>query len=376
VDSERANLTPVRAKAWQLILKGTRRPSSEDFDDRWIWAMRNIRQGETGHDSRQRVRKVLQPQLTVTNAYSRHRGEGVDEGSETLGQLLRIDFASANDPPPSEILQAWPERLEQELALFRVLERALVEALEEASEVGFLEGWDRASGDVPSVARHAQNAHHRGFYPITRTVADLWDRISLRDRELARTLVNAWSSSQYLLVRRLHLYAQCSETTFTPQEAFSALETLDDGMFWDSNAQVEIMRLATKRWQEFRESDRQLFESRVRLGISRHLFPADAFEDEERWISVRDSSVMKRLARIKSMGGPLSPESLAVLDEIAGRHPKWVASAGDRDDFAIWHQSRQGPDGHPERLAHLADDVLAGIMQRFDTRPAQGADFA
>jgi hypothetical protein len=48
--------------------------------------------------------------------------------------------------------------VDQEVALFRVLERALIEALEEAKDVGYLDGWDRADGDVPSVASHPQNA--------------------------------------------------------------------------------------------------------------------------------------------------------------------------------------------------------------------------
>ena len=66
---------------------------------------------------------------------------------------------------PDEILEAWPRVIDQEVALFHALERTLIDALEEASDAGFLEP-DRASWDIPSVAPHAQNAHHSGLLPL------------------------------------------------------------------------------------------------------------------------------------------------------------------------------------------------------------------
>jgi hypothetical protein len=192
-------------------------------------------------------------------------------------------------------LRIWPRVIDQEVALFRVLERALADALEEARDVGYLEKPDRASWDVPSIADHPQNAHRSGFYPITRALADLWQRIAAQDRERARTLAVRWRELPFLLAQRLYLYALSSQGISTAREAASAVLTLSDEHFWLSGAQVEIMRLLTGRWSEFSKEDREAIEARLAAGIPRELFPADAVQDQERWESIWDAAVLKRL---------------------------------------------------------------------------------
>src|SRR6185312_10526744 len=92
---------------------------------------------------------------------------------EALHDLLRLEFDPAEHPTAADILGAWPQDIEHEGAL----------------DLGLLDGWDRSSYDVPSVAAHPQNAHRHGFYPITRALADLWSRIAARDPARARALV-------------------------------------------------------------------------------------------------------------------------------------------------------------------------------------------
>ena len=153
---------------------------------------------------------------------------------------------------------------------------------------------------------------------------DLWGRIAGRERDKARALMSGCLNSPYVLTRRLYLFAMCSEGTFAPQEAWAALQSLDDETFWIGSAQVEIMRLATKRWQQFGPEDRQAFETRIRQGLPRALFPEDAFENEEDWNSVSDFAAMKRLARLQLACGSLTPQSQALLDQIRSRHPRWT----------------------------------------------------
>jgi hypothetical protein len=78
---------------------------------------------------------MLQPQLKIEQTW-RLNATLEPKGEEKLNDLLRIEFVSTNHPPAEEILRAWPENVDQEVSLFRVLERALVEALEEARDVG------------------------------------------------------------------------------------------------------------------------------------------------------------------------------------------------------------------------------------------------
>jgi hypothetical protein len=277
---------------------------------------------------------------------------------------LRVDFEPTEGANIGVILEVWPENLGQEVPLFRVLERALIETLEEAQDVGYLDGRDRPCLDVPSVADHNQNKYRRGFYPITRLIADLWCRIALRDRDKALSLVSDLERSPYLLLRRIFLFAARDETTFTAGKAWEALRVLEDEIFWGHDAQVEIMRLATGRWKEFTAAERDAFEARIRRGPPRKLYGPDTFQDDEHWNSVTDSATYKRLTRLQESGGPISSDSQAALGEIAIRHPTWMPGGGDRDDFGVWHESGWGPRGRPEDLAEVADDALVSEAMR------------
>jgi hypothetical protein len=364
VERERPTLTSVRLKAWQLMLAGKRpRPASYP-DDNWYLAARNVKKGEAGFEARRLVVKILQPRLEVAKAFRWGEEAATQDVLESLQQLLRLNFQSAEHPPPEDILAAWPKATDQELALFRSLDRSLRDAMEEAADAGFLDGFDRASYDVPSVARHTQNAYHHGFYPITRALADLWHRIVGRDRQSARILGLAWVDSHFLLIKRLWLFTLAHDV-FTPGEAAASVLKLDDHAFWDSSARVEIMRILAGRWMEFDPPDRSALEARLRQGLPRNLFPPDAFESEYEWCSMCDSSIFRRLKRIGAAGGALTPESHMLLSEISARHPKWKASAGDRDDFHSWHEgARWGPAGHPDVLSEIADDSLVKEAMR------------
>ena len=187
---------------------------------------------------------------------------------------------------------------------------------------------------------------------------------ALKDPNNARALVAGWEGSPFVLIRRMYLFAVASETVFPAREAWSALEALDDELFWGGAAQVEIMRLATGRWQDFESAEREKFEARVRSGLPRELFSPEAFPVEEDWTVAKDAAAYKRLARLQAVGWPVSAASQATLGEILGRHPKWTLGPSDREDFAVWHESRSGPDGQPELLAGVKDEALVSEAMR------------
>ena len=217
---------------------------------------------------------------------------------------------------------------------------------------------------MPSIADHPQNAHRTGFFPIVRTIADLWSRIAAKDPNKARALVKGWEGSPNLLLRRLYLFALAAEAVFTAEDASSALVAIDDEMFWGGGAQVEIMRLATARWQDFGAAEREKLEARIRSGLPRELFPPKALTDEVDWAMAKDNAAFKRLTRLKAVGWPLSAASQAALDEIVTRRPKWTPSPGDRDDFSVWHESSSGPNGQPELLTGVKDEALVSEAMR------------
>jgi hypothetical protein len=219
MEHEQPNLTPARLRAWHLILSDKRKPRLEGFDDRWFRALKRIKNGDITHEVRSVIAELLRPQLKVSKPVLWWRVVKHEEPPETVRSLIDIDFKSAEYPPTKDILNAWPQEVSQGIALFRVVERQLIDALEEASDVGFLDDGDGASRDVPSVARHQQNEYSSGFYPITRVLADLWERVATKDHETARALVTTWAASPYFLLRRLHLFALCQPETRCTQRA-------------------------------------------------------------------------------------------------------------------------------------------------------------
>jgi hypothetical protein len=363
VEREQATLTTVRAKAWRLLLATKRPKDVVGLDDSWYVAANKIRRGEIDFEALRLVRRILRPQLIVEKPVL-WRAEATDQTApEALHDLLSIDFNPAEHPPASEILKAWPHVATQEIALFRTLERAMFEAFEEAKDVGLFESRDTTSWDVPSVAVHQQNAHRRGFYPITRALADLWHRFAAQDANQARALVQPWIGSPFLLARRLALFA-FENAAFSPEEAAATISKLDDETFWSSDAQVEVMRLLVGRWAQFGDVDRFAIEARLRQGVPRTSFRIDALENAEEWNTIWEASVYRRLKRIEQTGRALTEASQALLAEICARRPTWQPSSGDRDDFQAWHEWRWGPDGKPELLANITDDKLVQEAMR------------
>ena len=238
-----------------------------------------------------------------------------------------------------------------------------MDSLEEAKDLGLFQGWDRTSHDVPSVAAHRQNAYRHGHYPITRALADLWQRIAARNPDRARQFVGSWAAAPFLLTKRLALFAY-EHALFTPQEAGTVVRRLDDRTFWESGIRVELMRLLAARWEQFVPADREALEARLRAGEPRNLYPPNAFDTDDEWRSVVDSAVYRCLHRIANAGHSLTPESERVLREVAARHPTWKPSPGDRDDFHFWSESSTGPDGEPAVLATVADERLVKEAMR------------
>lgn len=360
--TEQASISPLQARAWRLMLTAKRPTHVDSIDDSWFQTAPAIKRGQADFGSRRLISRILRPRLAISKIIPLQDDAAEADPPEKLGDLLRLEFNPAEHPSAADILAVWPKEIEHELALFRTLERALLDALEEAEDLGFLADWDRTSYDVPSVAPHAQNAIRDGFYPITRVVADLWTRIATRDPARARSLARAWNDAPYLLLKRLALFAR-EHSAFSPADAASLVNNLEETVFW-GNARVEIMRLLVSRWSQFSDVDRLAVESRIRAGEPRHLHASDAFDSEDEWQSILDDSIYRRLKRIEVAGGTLTGESQRIVAAIAARHPTWKPGPADRDDFHFWHEIRSGPDGQPGLLANITDDRLVQEAMR------------
>src|SRR5262249_10950443 len=141
-------------------------------------AARRVKGGEVNHATRMLITEAVKPSLSVRRPIALPGISGATDHPERIDRLLWIEFATPDYTPIAEVLAAWPQEVQHEAALIRTLSRTLVDVLEEAADVGFFTGHDRASDDVPSVAEHPQNEYHTGFLPIIRFLAQLWTRLA------------------------------------------------------------------------------------------------------------------------------------------------------------------------------------------------------
>ncbi len=362
LERERDVLTPVRRAAWEVLLTVNAKSAESELGMAWYRIRPRIREGLANYEARRLITSLVRPRLTVSKRLSLRASAG-EETPESLHSLLWIDFKSSEQSSIDEVLEVWPRDGAKELQLLKSLERALLEALDQASDLEFLSGWDRADHDVPSVARHPQNEYRSGFYPIIRLMADVWERLAEDDVSSALRCARSWAKSPFNLIKRLALFS-AGHPKFPAGEAADLIANLDDHRFWISGAQVEIMRTLLAKWDDIPELTRVAIEDRIAGGIPRSLFQEAAIDNEDDWASIHDSSVNRRLTRLRDAGKPLQESSKAALAGISLRHPKWKPGGGDRDDFHSWMESRSGPDGHPELLKGIADDGLVQEAMR------------
>lgn len=360
LDRKGEEVSPARRQAWRLLLD--RRTSAPHAlgDGGWHEWEPLIRNGATGFQARELIASILVPRVKVRRPiYFERDGE---QPPETLHRLLTVELEPAEHPRASEILKSWPDTREASKSLFEELDRNLEQALMRAEELGQTGDWDSPSRDVPSIARHPQNRNHYGFRPIVQSITELWLRMTRHEGALAKAAVEHWARSRFILSRRMFLFA-VKEPLWTTSEAARIILDLEDHIFWDSEAQVEIMRLLVARWAEFDVDDRQALEARLRTGVPAELYAGNNVREAKEWSSIVDHSIYRRLTRIRAAGGLLSDASLALLEAIGERHPRWAPSPDDQDDFSAWQTERIGFDGHPDLLAQVEDAQL--VQQAF-----------
>ncbi len=349
-----AQIAPLLRKAWRALLyHQADAPDRGRWDHTWFGVQNRIRRGEIDHEIVTVVVDEVRPRPRFMKPFRLREEDCSGQEPARLSSLMWVDYREPKNTWPSDILAAWPQETEAEVTLLRALTRALADALTEARDLDFIEGFDRASSDVPSVSSHSQNNHRSGFMPIVRLMADLWDRLATRSPEDARRIVARWRDEGFLLFQRLALHALCQPDCFHVSEVTESILALDDRTFWFSDAQREITRLITERSSDFDGDAWQDVEARLSVGPSRSLFPDNAFDDDSEWQSLLDHSRYRRLKRVEASGIALGQEVQQLLTEIEGRHPKWRPGSGDRDDFNSWSEMRHGPQGDPKHFVDI-----------------------
>ena len=353
-------LPDALVKAWRLILEDveSRRAGWPiDLDQ----AMRLLSQGDLSLRVRRAIVSGLRPRAEPSPPWGRPLPKRDPAAELRLRDVIHVKFGPSQVSGLDELAVKLP--VNRRCKMITSLLSALDDSLEDAVEYEFVsQGWDGASFGVKSVAVHHQNRISDGFYPIVRAIIDVWERVANENQAKARALANPWRDSDFLLHQRMWVHT-LSTVAYTATDFAEAVLSISDRVFWEDQARPEVMRLLTKRWSELVGEARLSVERRIAAGPRGQLFLTAEEDQKQAYV---DHEVFRRLERIKSSGHELGPTGTEVLRAIRLRHPEWVASAGDRDDFGTWISDvmSYGPQGDINLLADVSPNEL--VSQAFE----------
>ncbi len=351
-------LPPLLMKCWRLIVRYMRTVKRGALRDEWFDIAPRIKRGERSTELLERLAEVLRPKLRVGKRISWYEDESRGD-PERPTDLISLDYEIEEHISEVEVLAALPESAPPEVdeKLLRLLTHALSAALEDATETGVESnlGYSLSDSDVPSVAKHPQNAHRAGFLPIVRVAADLWTRLPRKDIQRALDFVELWRASPFRLVRRLAVFA-AADTAVPADIAARILLTLPAGEIFLTGSSVEVYRLLDARWRHFAAVSQQAIERRIVEGP-----PADWFrEDGARAV---DRCRFDLLGHLQRNGFRLGADTEVMLEGIRKRWPEWGVRPKERAGFHTWHTSSSGIVGDPGKFGGVPDEQLVSVAQ-------------
>jgi hypothetical protein len=353
-------LSPLLIKCWQLIIRQMKTSRHGVLDHDWYDVAPRLRRGDVSVDSFSRVAEALKPKLILDKLT--FFDDEDDSKPQRPSDLMSISYDVDDGLTGNEVLEAWPQSApaEADARLVAVLYTALKTALDDATDVGVegTEAYSLTDYTIPSVARHEQNNHRSGFYPIVRVIADLWERLATKSPSRAREFFADWSNSQFRLIRRLALFA-AANPVISPNAAAGTLMTLPQSELFLTGSTVEVHRLIRERWSSFSADDQAALLVRFMAGP-----PPDWFKE--------GTDIDERLARNRfDLLGEMERDSLqltseasSLLADIRRRWPHWELRPPAQAGFHIWMGSGETTVENPATLDGVSDEEIVAAAEQ------------
>jgi hypothetical protein len=362
------HLSPLLIQSWRLILRHMRTAPRRGLQSAWFDIAPRIKRGELSPEVMERFADALRPKLKIGKRLSFYDEEN-PKAPERPSDLMAIDYEVEDGLTEDEVFSVWPDSATAEiegrflLALTNALSAAVAEAIEAGVESN--RGYGLSDTDVPSVAKHGQNAYRSGFFAIVRVIAELWTRLVRKDATLAIPLVRLWQESAFRLVRRLALFA-AADPAVPAALAADVLISLPQGELFLPNSSVDVFRLIRARWKDFAPDKQEIIERRIAEGP-----PADWFRDGSEKERMIDRSRFDLLGDMQRSGIQLGAHAQCVLDEVHARWPNWQLRPAEQAGFHIWSEGASAIVGDPAKLGDVEDEQLIPAAKK----AADEADF-
>ena len=353
LNDQARDLPELLVKCWRLLIQVMQDPRRMLMARDWYDVEPRLKKAEVSADLFRRLGALLRPRLRISKR--RYWYEQQREPQHPR-DLMQIEYKSEEHLTGEQVVAAWPKDapVAADAKLLGQLTDTLKEALADATEAG-VEGEDglgASDTDIPSIARHKQNAYRSGFQEIARAMADIWERLLVKDAQRALDFLRSWSTMGFRLARRLAAFA-AADRAVPAAQASDVLLALPQGEWFVTGACVEVHRLLKARWGEWGEETRRLIEGRICQGPPRDWFNADV--DMQK---ILDRARFDLLGDMDRAGLALGKAAQATLREVRDRHPNWGLRPPEQAGFHSWRESHSGAPGDVAKLAGVADAEL------------------
>jgi hypothetical protein len=364
LNAQQANLPPLLAKSWALIVRHMRAAKRGLAQNDWFEIAPQLKRGDHSIAVLERLANALRPKLTIGKRFSWH-GTPEDKVPEQPSDLMSIDYKVEGSVSSDEVLAAWPKNAapETDQTLLLQLTAALTTALADAMDVGAEsnEGYSTSDNDVPSVARHPQNEYHSGFQSIVRVMAEIWwARLAGKSPAMALAVAKGWRDSPFRLLRRLAMFAFANSAVVPGSVAADMLINLPSGELFLTNSSVEVYRLIRARWMDFPAEKQHQILLRICEGPPRTWFRVGTETDKH-----VDRSRYDVLSDMERDGIDIGPEAQKLLADIRQRWPQWQPKPVEQVGFHVWHESGfRERHGGADKLEDIPDNELIAEVRK------------
>lgn len=360
LNAQAANLPPLLAKSWALIIRHMGAAKRSLVSNEWFEIARQLKRGDQSVSVVQRLSRALCPRLKIGKRLPWTDSE--DKTPERPSDLMSINYEVQDHVSSDEVLAAWPSDVSAETdeALLLQLTIELNAAVADAIDVGVEsnEAYSTSDIDVPSVARHDQNEYHSGFQVIVRLMADIWTRLAAKSPDKAIAMAERWRDSPFRLMRRLAMFS-FPNPALRAKLGADMLIDLPSGELFLTNSSVEVYRLIHARWTDFPSQKRHKILRRLREGPPRSWFREGAEVDQ--YIDRSRFDIFSNMVRD---GFDIGPKARKLFADICARWPQWQPKPAEQAGFHMWFEGPREVRGDPEKLAGVADNQLVAEARR------------
>jgi hypothetical protein len=207
---------------------------------------------------------------------------------------------------------------------------------------------------------HHELSHDDKLSPYVVHFVNLIQRLIEKDISAAKQEFLSWGKDDHVFAR-LSVWISSEVRLFAGSEAANIILELDDGVFWDSYSQRDLLITLKKRWHDYNRKSRKLIEKRILQGRKQY-----KFEKDTEYLNDRSWQVLDYIYWLALEGCTLSFNLEKETQKLMKLAPNWKTEYAQKADRSL--QGRGGSvrtnTNYDELLALPLQDILKKSMPK------------